>query len=608
MAREILNHHKNDGLLSEEFAYPLKAGLGYDAITLAKETFAQAWHAYLDAQKRADIEIYLPKTAQYLSEVLKHAQDTTTEIHSPSKSDTVQLRKSFGQRSERTGDTSAAGSRESVRSAEQANPGTEKTTSSATSKPAESSLRRDDGTSESFSRQADGIDRQDGQDTSTEIHRPSESTAQQIRSNFAQRRGSENGDAVSAGLREGSKTDIESTDAGTTPTDFSGTAREKTRIAGSDVGPAEYSRAASDTSEVKALSIQDGGPGSSEPKSLASRYVTPEERNQQALRPRTQPEQQANDALLHTVLNDIILPHLEQHGIDSNIPGMARVTEYQTEPMKVREKGQVVLDEQADGRDTYRIIIASHLMETGKLADIVRAIRHEQGHAIDMALNGGIYSSQPEMGFRRDAKSDQLHATGPVASEILNHYRKGGILAEEFSYPLHDTLHFDPRGTASEVFAQAWHLYQNEKTRVMLEAEFPHTVKFLNEVIEHVKESSTTVHGPTKSDTQQLADSFRKRFVSRWENSDAYATGGRRTHGKNRNDDGRSDQADDGAAGFRTSGFHGRNRGRNPKKLYSQSVFASDTSPAERIAVAERYIKKLPASVQAPVRSVTELA
>jgi len=36
--------------------------------------------------------------------------------------------------------------------------------------------------------------------------------------------------------------------------------------------------------------------------------------------------------------------------------------------------------------------------------------------------------------------------------------------------------------TSSEVFAQAWHLYQNENTRIVMEIEFHHALAYLNEV------------------------------------------------------------------------------------------------------------------------------
>ncbi len=335
VAREIMNHFKADDVLAKEFAYPLQDGLGYDAITLAKETFAQAWHAYLDVEKRARIELLLPKTAQYLSEVLKHAQDTTTEIHSPLETGAEQLRTSFGARGERTGDTSAAGSREGLRSTEQTNTGTGKT---------------------------------DGSNA------------------------------------PGTAKSLDATIAGRSELD---------------------SRPGSPT-EVNPLATRDDGQDKRQPDALYSRHLAPSEKDQLALRPRSPQEQQHNDALLQTVLADVILPQLEQLGIDAKTPGMARVTEYKTEPMKTHEKGMVLLDEKADGMDTYRITIASHLLESGKTTEIVRAIRHEQGHAIDMTLSGGIYSRQPEMGFRRDAKSDRLHETGDVSGEILDHYRQGG--------------------------------------------------------------------------------------------------------------------------------------------------------------------------------------
>ncbi|MFZ6731996.1 PLxRFG domain-containing protein [Undibacterium sp. Ji42W] len=512
VAREILNHFKKDSVLADDFAYPLKNGLGYDATTLAKETFAQAWHLYQNEQMRSVMEQRLPKTAQYLSEVLKHAQDTTTAIHSPAETGAVQLRESFGARSERTGDASTAAGREAVRS-----------------------------TGEAYSRAVSEVSSNDGR-----------------RANSLEE----------AGARRAVK------------------------------------QPATDTIAVNGPASNVAVHSADNTDALTSRHLTPAERDQLALRPRTQQEQQANDALLQTVVNDFLLPHLELQGIDSNAPGMVRITEYLTEPMSHREEGKIVLDPQVGGMDTYRIIISSRLMESGNLADIVRVIRHEQGHAIDMALSGGVYSTQPEMGFMRLARSNELRSTGVVSWEILNHFRKDGILAEQFSYPLHDSFNFDPRRTAFEVFAQAWHLYQNENTRIMMEAELPHTVKYLNEVTEHVKKSSTTVHGKARADRQQLVDDFPQRFASEWGNGHASTTGSSGTVSSNQHADARSGKTNAGAAESRTPGVHGQDRGRNPEQLYSRA--ATSTTAVERKALAEQYIKKLPAAAQAPVRSITE--
>lgn len=58
-----------------------------------------------------EVETDLPLTAKYFSEVIKHAQDTTTEVHSPSAADTKRLASDFSQRDSKgsDGDTSAAG-------------------------------------------------------------------------------------------------------------------------------------------------------------------------------------------------------------------------------------------------------------------------------------------------------------------------------------------------------------------------------------------------------------------------------------------------------------------------------------------------------------------
>jgi hypothetical protein len=101
-------------------------------------------------------------------------------------------------------------------------------------------------------------------------------------------------------------------------------------------------------------------------------------------------------------------------------------------------------------------------------------VRHELGHAADMAADGGVYSSNAE-----------LQPGGVVEQELRGLYNSSKDWNQYLSYPF-DKDYSDSRIDA-ELFAQLWSAYTDNTLRKALFGAAPQASIFMEEVIKHAQ-------------------------------------------------------------------------------------------------------------------------
>jgi len=136
---------------------------------------------------------------------------------------------------------------------------------------------------------------------------------------------------------------------------------------------------------------------------------------------------------------------------------------------------------------------------------------HEIGHAVDMALHGGVYSGQPEMSVA--VKDGKVTPVGAVAREMYALYQKDENWREYLEYPFDTGIHTDLDNSTkveSELFAQVFAVYANPKGRLAIEKAAPKTAAFMKEVFDDIR--STKALQIQKAETAAArALSFRNR-------------------------------------------------------------------------------------------------
>lgn len=124
-----------------------------------------------------------------------------------------------------------------------------------------------------------------------------------------------------------------------------------------------------------------------------------------------------------------------------------------------------------------------------RTADDVRFdVAHEVGHAVDIASNGSVYSSQPELEFM--SFGGDIRPVGEVAVEIENAMQESVALRALMEYP-YDTTKFPevatPKRAQQELFAQLFGMYAHPLGRKHLARYAPQAYKFITEVVQDVQ-------------------------------------------------------------------------------------------------------------------------
>lgn len=136
---------------------------------------------------------------------------------------------------------------------------------------------------------------------------------------------------------------------------------------------------------------------------------------------------------------------------------------------------------------------------------IAETARHEIGHAVDMAPQGGIYSAQPEMGVV--LKGGVITPTGKVAKELFGLYNTSSRWKNFLSYPF-DTKANPELNTRvkieSEIFAQAFTAYTTPAGKALMQEEAPITAAYLEEVLNDIKSTKALQIQTARTANQRL--------------------------------------------------------------------------------------------------------
>lgn len=150
----------------------------------------------------------------------------------------------------------------------------------------------------------------------------------------------------------------------------------------------------------------------------------------------------------------------------------------------------------------------------GSDAFIGETARHEIGHAVDQAPNGGVYSAQPEMSIT--LKDGVVTPVGKVARELYNLFQTSSRWGEFLAYPF-DTKTFTDLDTAVkvelELFAQAFTIYTDPNAKRLLEREAPITAAYLSEVINDIQ-STKALQIQTPRNAAQRVLGFKNRYAA----------------------------------------------------------------------------------------------
>lgn len=120
----------------------------------------------------------------------------------------------------------------------------------------------------------------------------------------------------------------------------------------------------------------------------------------------------------------------------------------------------------------------------------IRTMHHELGHAVDLVVDGGLFSGAPEFNLR--IVGNEVRAHGIVSNELLEHFEQNpdSPLAEHLKYPLDRTKYgdLDAQGIREELFAQIWAVYNTRSGREFLEDNLPDTAYFMEKVDETIRQ------------------------------------------------------------------------------------------------------------------------
>jgi hypothetical protein len=151
------------------------------------------------------------------------------------------------------------------------------------------------------------------------------------------------------------------------------------------------------------------------------------------------------------------------------------------------------------------------MLNVAKLGDenyATEVARHEVGHAVDMAVHGGIYSIQPEMGVR--LVDGRVVPVGAVSAQIVGLTKRFPQVKKFLNYPLNIKKFTElntPARVQHELFAQIFAIYTTPKGKAFLEAEAPAVAAYFKEVLADVK-SSKPVQIPTTANAERRTQAF----------------------------------------------------------------------------------------------------
>jgi hypothetical protein len=155
-----------------------------------------------------------------------------------------------------------------------------------------------------------------------------------------------------------------------------------------------------------------------------------------------------------------------------------------------------LIPETSDSDGTYHIDENGRVVVGYKLSVLTEGtnytshvVRHELGHVADMANEGGIYSSHPD-----------LETDGRVAKELFDLYNTRSDWNMFLSYPFE--ANFSPQRTQAELFAQLWSAYTDPVTRQALFNGAPEATLFMQEVMNHAKARDFKARGPAAANAQ----------------------------------------------------------------------------------------------------------
>lgn len=164
------------------------------------------------------------------------------------------------------------------------------------------------------------------------------------------------------------------------------------------------------------------------------------------------------------------------------------------------------------------------VLTTAELAspNLPMTLHHELGHALDLLVDGGEFSSRPELNLRVETGpqgEERVRGFGAVAREVIAQASKDpdsvfGVIME---YPLDRQVHgdLDADGVRQEMFAQLWLLYNGRAARKYIQDNMPHTSRFMEEVYGQVEtdpdyRAAIAAVGKGAADGQSGTDTFRE--------------------------------------------------------------------------------------------------
>ena len=162
------------------------------------------------------------------------------------------------------------------------------------------------------------------------------------------------------------------------------------------------------------------------------------------------------------------------------------VDQWKTTNDSASSEGAYILNADGSQAVTYR----EDILNSRGAAHVVR---HEIGHAVDLAARGGVYSSQQRMAV--SISNGKVVPVGAVADEMFKLYKSSSVwnefLAYPFDYKVFSKLKDNPHRVRAELFAQLWSLYTSPALSDVLAKEAPLAYNFMTEVANDIKQEQS---------------------------------------------------------------------------------------------------------------------
>lgn len=196
-------------------------------------------------------------------------------------------------------------------------------------------------------------------------------------------------------------------------------------------------------------------------------------------------------------------------------------------------------------------------------------IRHEIGHAVDLAAQGGVYSAQKE--FDVVIQDGKVVPVGVVMREMHKLFKSDAgwdaFLEYPFDHKSYPKLANNPVRVRKELFAQLFSVYTHAALKEKLKIAAPQTYKFMSEVIDDIR-AEKEIATKTTEVFQRRAIAFSQRATAKAE------------------------------------GIGSVQPGRESSEQQGQSYDQVRADVDKLIGSAKEVIDDLPATWQAPVRAV----